>query len=104
MGGGCAMKVYDLTRPVIRDELDEGLEKAKRWRNMWFLKDGKHYMGDLVYDSEKEAVKIGFTSQSYTNPPHYFLSPADHEKIGVQQRTYRNADISHFIPMPIGGE
>lgn len=81
--------------------LDKSVEKAPEWRNRWFLRNGKSYFGSRIYDSVSDAELAGLKSPSMVQPKHFFLANVDHDKLGVPHKTYRHADISHFIPMPV---
>jgi len=90
------LKFYDL---VADDE--KRVEHAGGWRNVYFLTDGKSMVGEWTHPSEEEARRMAKISIEEW-PPDFFLSNEDHAKIGVPPYTYRNSDISHFIPMPVG--
>lgn len=79
------------------DELDEGLEKAKRWKLLWFMMDGSTHFGYMIFPSEIEAQLAAedFILNELKFDTEFMYGDGT-GRIGLV------SNISHFIPMPIG--
>lgn len=83
-------------KPRLDDDTD--IVEAKKWRNLWFLKDGKALNGSSVVDSEGEARAIGDEAIRELLEGIYLALKFPCGRIVFLH------EISHFIPMPIGGD
>lgn len=69
---------------------DTDLAKAKKWRNLWFLKDGRTCLGVRTFESEDAADKWA----------------SDWKEFRILTLTIGRIptpEVSHYIPVPIGG-
>jgi hypothetical protein len=80
--------------------LDDAPDKAPKWKNLAFTKDGRSYLGRLTYDSQEAALQGHLACQQQLKDS---LSKERHPYI----RTMAGVDIqypseySHSIQVPI---
>lgn len=98
------MKTKSVLKPNFRKvlnilaELDDADEQYQgKWRNQWFLKDGRWGWGNTVYDTEYDAYAAGEACVGEYEPTvmRYMLTPDLKGQI-----VYHVDEHSHFIPMP----
>lgn len=94
-----------LTQAIL-DQYDEAEGKPQCWKIMWFLKDGRSFFGEKSFSSYESALAAGAMAfaRDVLKDSDWFMSDADHRKVGAVPRTIRNKMCSHIIPMPIGDE
>ena len=80
---------------------DEDLleEYSGQWRNQWFLFTGETYESFFIHGTETAAIKHGnkWLRERYLDLP---LASGNTSALG---RIAQGDEVSHFIPMPIGG-
>jgi hypothetical protein len=65
--------------------------EALRWRNLWFLRDGRSYPGPTRFRSERAATEMGNRWMELVTKGRVLMPDGSIEQ--------RHA-ITHFIPMP----
>lgn len=83
--------------PTLDDDLS--LERAKMWRNLWFMKSGESSYGCLLFASMDAAEQSG--RKIIADDMEYLHFGIDRGWIW-EGRIIRFSEVSHFIPMPIG--
>lgn len=79
---------------ILADELDEGLARAKKWKNLHFTKGGNSIYGNTTRQTEYECI-------------------AHMDKVFERRKETRGIvlsggkfvswnEYSHYIPMPVG--
>lgn len=89
-----------MTKTLERPELDVLDEYQGKWANLYFMCDGKTYLGHILFDSAAEAKEYA-DERDRIDPPNYYLSDEDHQKLGVPICTYRVRDISRKTQIPV---
>lgn len=82
---------------------DPLLSYRGKWKNLYFLKDGRSALGDSSYDTEKLALEAVNDAERLVLPnPEYYLTDNDHKKFGAPINSIKTKDYSHTIQIPTG--
>ena len=78
--------------PTLDDDLDLG--RAKKWRNLWFLKNGESDWCDATHDSEAAALALAKINLAGCRK-------FPHELVVWRSGKVLSGEVSHIIPMPV---